>query len=1030
MSRSPAILALALLVGTPGSPQDPSALAEYIDGREKFALALREADLKGATTLWKRCWQKVAAGFSDGDIRSAVSSGPALDVALLDRVETWLARRAESDEVQLRVMFDLRDLVAVALARAEIDAALERLAKDKVEVTVPVDGAPRKGVLRRERGGALNLYETVDAGGQKGEVGHAVSLGVRDFVRLWRVDRERRKVTADHRTLLGEALLAHYDGQPEAPAAIRAAELAAPGTERARVRAADYLRILGGERWPAKLLGRATEAQAWFRRGRALARSAPGESATAFGKSAKAYAALVEDVERERPGDNETADNRDAWARWRRHRALADALSLGALVARAEATFRVDAPAAVKLLEAAERAMDEALLKHSDRALCADLQVRMGEAWRARAEADAAQRDDAFRRALELFTRAQAALQGDKSEAAQQAVLHATVAEASARAALHARGTHGNKLIIRAAVAGLQASPAARDSEAGFVLRLLEAEARLRNWESAGVKLLEEIVGAPGPSWAVDAAFHMLARYARLDCKLVLANADGMLNRGGDGPYRAIAVCRSAMPHATEAERASLWHLMGSGYYLLCRWHEAAIAFAQSKHPDAAAASVLALERIRKIDPASAPGLDEARRKVDAARLSALENAFDGRRARWAAGAQEPRTLDEAVAAMEWPAVVGAPAPDSRPRVSVPEEIGDAILSALKWLSRHQQPEGSWGVEAYTDRCNRVARYSSAGKCQPTAGHPAYEVGVTGLALLAFLRAGHGPGSLEAHDGVCFGDTVRRGLLWLMKQQDREGAIGRKDRQQNEPYMYDHLLAGAALAEAAARTASPALQEAAQKAVDFTVAAQNLGSGWGYSMRSGESTTAVTGWAALQIEAAERSGLGFPRTCWDGTRAWLNAVQDDNEGWTGYRKRAREKSFFPGKNENYNDKETLTAIAVFARITMDRNKADSRLPAGRNLILKDLPNWKGNDIDYCYWFFGTLAMMAFDGPLGPSWKEWSARAKDAIVKNQNTHSTGCKSGSWETVDRWSCAGGRVYGTAINALTLTVFGSKR
>ena len=46
--------------------------------------------------------------------------------------------------------------------------------------------------------------------------------------------------------------------------------------------------------------------------------------------------------------------------------------------------------------------------------------------------------------------------------------------------------------------------------------------------------------------------------------------------------------------------------------------------------------------------------------------------------------------------------------------------------------------------------------------------------------------------------------------------------------------------------------------------------------------------------------------------------------------------------------------------------------------------------------------------------------------KDALVKNQNVKSTGCKSGSWEPIGRWCPEGGRVYGTAINALTLEVY----
>jgi hypothetical protein len=45
---------------------------------------------------------------------------------------------------------------------------------------------------------------------------------------------------------------------------------------------------------------------------------------------------------------------------------------------------------------------------------------------------------------------------------------------------------------------------------------------------------------------------------------------------------------------------------------------------------------------------------------------------------------------------------------------------------------------------------------------------------------------------------------------------------------------------------------------------------------------------------------------------------------------------------------------------------------------------------------------------------------------DALVKPQNSRPGSCTDGSWEPVDRWSCEGGRVYATAINALTLEVF----
>ena len=65
-------------------------------------------------------------------------------------------------------------------------------------------------------------------------------------------------------------------------------------------------------------------------------------------------------------------------------------------------------------------------------------------------------------------------------------------------------------------------------------------------------------------------------------------------------------------------------------------------------------------------------------------------------------------------------------------------------------------------------------------------------------------------------------------------------------------------------------------------------------------------------------------------------------------------------------------------------------------------------------------------MYQFHGPAARKWKAWNEGLKTALLKNQNPQGSGCKAGSWEPVDRWSGDGGRVYGTALNALTLETY----
>jgi hypothetical protein len=176
----------------------------------------------------------------------------------------------------------------------------------------------------------------------------------------------------------------------------------------------------------------------------------------------------------------------------------------------------------------------------------------------------------------------------------------------------------------------------------------------------------------------------------------------------------------------------------------------------------------------------------------------------------------------------------------------------------------------------------------------------------------------------------------------------------------------------------------------------------------------------------MVLKSAEISGLSLPDTGYHGTRAWYDEVTEETYPRVGYTFRGSGKVFIPGKNEQFEHHEALTAIAVMARIFMDRTKSDSRISNGCDLLLKDKPRWDGNWTDFYYWYYASLALFQYDAPDGAKWKAWNQGMKNALVPNQNKAATGCRRGSWEPVDRWSCEGGRVYATGINALTLEVY----
>jgi hypothetical protein len=236
-------------------------------------------------------------------------------------------------------------------------------------------------------------------------------------------------------------------------------------------------------------------------------------------------------------------------------------------------------------------------------------------------------------------------------------------------------------------------------------------------------------------------------------------------------------------------------------------------------------------------------------------------------------------------------------------------------------------------------------------------------------------------------------------------------------------YLYNHGLGALALVEAYGLTRASWLREPAQKAVDFTVAAQNPGKGWRYSYKCGDNDSSVTGWQVMVLRAAELSGLSFPRSAYDGARSWYDEVTEEAYGRVGYTHKGTGKVFSPGLNEQFDHHETLTAFGVHSRILMERTKSDPRVVAGCDLLLRDRARWEGNAIDFYYWFVATNALFQFDGPGGAKWKVWNEDLKNALLRNQNTGASGCKAGSWETLDRWAGEGGRIYATALNALTL-------
>ncbi|MBI2923379.1 MAG: terpene cyclase/mutase family protein [Planctomycetes bacterium] len=351
----------------------------------------------------------------------------------------------------------------------------------------------------------------------------------------------------------------------------------------------------------------------------------------------------------------------------------------------------------------------------------------------------------------------------------------------------------------------------------------------------------------------------------------------------------------------------------------------------------------------------------------------------------------------------------------------------EAVLSGLTWLARHQSEDGAWRCVEYTGLCPEDAPCTGTGNAE-------HDAGITAIVLLAFAGAGKTDlDKVEYADPVtgrmmCWGRTVQKGLEWMMAAQDADGRFGKT---RGTHYMYNHLVAEAAVAEFYAMTASPVFEKAARAGLDFALAGQNPGSGWRYSTRSGDSDTSATAWGVTALMAARAAKIEIEPKPFADAIAWVDSATDEKTFLTGYTNKGTGKVMAMGKNEKFDGHETMTAAAMVVRIGSGEKPTSPRIQGAARALLSDPPKNAPLKIDYYYWYYGTEAMFLADGPKGGAWAQWNAAMKGAVLPAQagkpKDKKDRCLEGSWDpAVDRWSWEGGRIMATALNVLTLEVY----
>jgi len=340
-------------------------------------------------------------------------------------------------------------------------------------------------------------------------------------------------------------------------------------------------------------------------------------------------------------------------------------------------------------------------------------------------------------------------------------------------------------------------------------------------------------------------------------------------------------------------------------------------------------------------------------------------------------------------------------------------EVEDSLSAALDWLAAHQDPGGRWSCDGFGRRC--------AGKRCDGRGQAYFDEGATALAVLAFLGAG------ETHADGRRAEVVRRGLEALVAAQEPDGRVGGRGREGGH-WIFNHAAATLALVEAAAATGDSELRRVARGAVHFVIACQNPYMAWRYGVRPQDNDTAVTGWATLALGVARGAGFEVPPECFEGAKTWMDKITEPEHGRAGYTARSVGMAHYEGAVPVDPAKvEGMTALAVVTRLLAGADREDEFVAKGQDLVAKSPPlsDPREQAVDFHYWHFGSLALrgQVSDRKRSTAQAAWQAAAVGAILESQRLDRAEHRFGSWDPVDPWSFAGGRVYATAIHALTL-------
>jgi Prenyltransferase and squalene oxidase repeat len=304
---------------------------------------------------------------------------------------------------------------------------------------------------------------------------------------------------------------------------------------------------------------------------------------------------------------------------------------------------------------------------------------------------------------------------------------------------------------------------------------------------------------------------------------------------------------------------------------------------------------------------------------------------------------------------------------------AVLQRVTAAIDRALIHLARRQYPDGSWP--------------SGYGR----------NVGVNGVALLAFMGRGHHPERGQ------YKEALTRGRQYLLATQKPEGMYDSPNHSHGP--MYEHALAALAMVELYGMTSDPKMEPSIRKAITLIVRSQAEEGGWRYQPLPRDADISVTVMQVVALRAAQNAGVAVPQRTLDKALEYVKRCSTERGGF----------GYMPGHHEGL----ARTAAGILSLQLAGQPDA-IEVKKGLDYLNSQPITWGGEYFFYTHYY----AIQAQYQAGGNSWNRWHPKIRELLLKQQNAD------GSWPVPpggnEQQANTRDNVYPTAMACLVLEIY----